>query len=274
MPRLGATTLRFGAQHVSGDRAFKGNRESLNPPPTADFTWHREVYSLEAYHQFSGRVGAGVVLPFYDQHLRNHASGVDSDASGVADMSFYVLWTPWETDEPHPPEPFFSARNFSLMAGLSIPTGNELKGEVPALHNYHLGSGSTEFKFSARYDGHLDPALMLSASVSMTVDGGPDSTGFRYGNGYDFSLGAVWAPMDRLRLAGSLDAVVREKDHLSSIELPDTGGTWMFGIVGILVSPAKGWWIELSAAIPIYWNVNGTQPVSNEILSLGLRHQF
>jgi hypothetical protein len=41
-----------------------------------------------------------------------------------------------------------------------------------------------------------------------------------------------------------------------------------------MISPARSWWIELSASIPVYWNVNGTQPVSNEIFSLGVRHTF
>ena len=80
------------------------------------------VYMTDAAGPGNGKLGGGVVLPFYDQHLRNHASGVDSDASGVGDMSFYLLWTPAESDDPHPPDPFLSARNFSLMAGRSIPT--------------------------------------------------------------------------------------------------------------------------------------------------------
>lgn len=272
--RAGLTTMRVGAQHLSGQRAFHGSRESLNPPAGADITWNRQVFSLEGYHQFSARLGGGAIVPVYRQHVRNQASGLDSDAAGLGDLSFYLLWSPWETDEAQGPEPFLSAKNLSFMAGMSLPTGDELQGEVPALHNYHLGSGSVEFKFSARYDGRLDPRVMLSATATMTVDGGPDSTSFRYGKGYDFTLGATWAPLDELRLIGMIDAVVREKDNLSTLRLPDTGGTWTFGVIGAMVSPARGTWIELSAALPIYWRVNGTQPVSEGIYSLGLRYQF
>ncbi|MBI3856467.1 MAG: transporter [Planctomycetes bacterium] len=272
--RAGLTTIRFGGQYVSGDRAFHGSRESLNPAAAANITWHREVCSLEAYHQFNARLGGGVVLPVYDQHIHNRTTGLDSDASGIGDLSFYLLWTPAETDEAHPPEPFFSPKNFSLMAGMSIPTGDELQGEVPALHNYHLGSGSTEFKFSARYDGRVESTVMLSAAATVTIDGGPDSTSFRYGKGYDFNVGATWAPINGVRVVGSLDAVVRDKDNLSTLRLPDTGGDWLFGIVGVMLSPTPRLWIELSASIPIYWHVNGTQPVSNEIWSAGLRYQF
>lgn len=272
--RIGLTTIRLGFQHVTGDRAFSGSREVLNPPAPSDISWNRQVYSIEAYRQFTAQLGGGIVLPIYDQHIRNRTTGVVSDASGVGDMSLYVLWSPWETDEIHPQEPFLSPKNFSLMAGLSIPTGDELQGEVPALHNYHLGSGSTEFKFSARYDGHVDPAFVLSAAATVTIDGGPDSTSFRYGKGYDFSAGVAWAPLSGLRLIGSLDTVFREKDNLSTVRLPDTGGTWLFGIVGAMFSPARHLWIEVSASLPIYWHVNGTQPVSNEIYSVGLRFQF
>jgi hypothetical protein len=147
-------------------------------------------------------------------------------------------------------------------------------GEIPALHNYHLGSGSVEFKFAGRYDAHIDRTLKVFTEVTMTIDGGPDTIGFRYGNGYGFQVGASYAPVPAFRIIASWDAVVREHDKLNTIELPDSGGTWWFAIIGLMISPVKNFWIEPQVGIPLYWNVNGVQPVSQEVWTLGVRFQF
>jgi hypothetical protein len=169
---------------------------------------------------------------------------------------------------------FWSPHNLSIIAGLSVPTGSELAGEIPALHNYHLGAGALQFKGSARYDGHLSDSLLLFGSATVTIDGGPNTIGFRYGNGYDFQLGAAYAPLDVLRVVAAIDPVVRDKDKLSTITLPDSGGTWWFATVGVLFSPVKNVWIEPSVSIPVYWRVNGVQPISREVWSIGLRYRF
>ncbi len=274
MNHVGSTTLRLGGQYVSGDRVFKGDREDLTPPAQTDVRWHRWVTTVEIYHQFSEKIGGGIGVPIYDQTIHNNVTGADTRGKGLGDTLFYAIWTPWEQEKPPETEEFLSARNVSIMAGMSVPTGDELQGEVPALHNYHLGSGSVEFKFSARYDGRLSDVVGLFGATSMTIDGGPDSISFRYGNGYDFQIGAAVDPIPSVRLVASVDAVVRDHDKLSTLTLPDTGGTWWFAIFGALISPTKGLWIEPSAALPIYWRVNGVQPVSGVVWSLGVRYQF
>jgi hypothetical protein len=272
--RVGLTTLRIGNQYVGGDGVFKGSRRDETPPATSDVDWHRWVTSLEVYHQFTAKIGGGIGLPIYDQVIHNNVSGQDSRGHGIGDTLFYAFWTPWEEDGPRQGDELWDLRNISLMGGMSVPTGNELEGEIPALHNYHLGSGSVEFKFAARYDAWVSPSLRFFTELTMTVDGGPDTIGFRYGNGYGFQAGVNVGIVQGLRAIGSFDAVVRDHDKLNTIELPDTGGTWTFGILGLLWSPFSRFWVEPQVAFPIYWNVNGIQPVSDRVYTLGVRYQF
>jgi hypothetical protein len=218
-------------------------------------------------------VGLGIGLPYYEQDIENNVTGQDAHASGFGDLGTYLLWSPWESEAPRT-DGFLSPRHVSLMAGVSLPTGDELEGEVPALHGYHLGSGSLEFKLSARYDAPAGEGFRVSASGTLTVDAGPDASNFRYGNGYDFQAGGAWSPASWISLVGAVDAVVREHDRLNTIQLADTGGTWWFGILGVAVAPVSGVAVELSVALPFYWNVNGTQPVSDEVWSAGLRYEF
>jgi Putative MetA-pathway of phenol degradation len=269
------TTVRVGSQYVSGDKVYKGDKENTTPPASSDINWHREVIALELHHQFTPWLGAGLGIPYYGQEIHNNATGIDKAASGIGDMFFYGLVAPWATaagegEEAGP----LSLRNLSLMVGLSVPTGDELKGEVPALHNFHLGSGSVEYKFSLRYDAWLNESFSLFSAAAYTIDGGADSIGFRYGDGFDIQVGATYAPLQDLRFVAAFDAIVRDQDRLGGSKLPDSGGTWWFFTLGALFSPARNLWIEPSVAIPVYWRVNGIQPVSNEIWSLGIRFQF
>jgi hypothetical protein len=160
------------------------------------------------------------------------------------------------------------------MLAMSVPTGDELDGEVPALHNYHLGSGSVEFKFLARYDGRLTEGMSLYAAGALTVDGGADPSGFRYGNGYDVQLGLITRPLPELRLLGAVNAVHREEDRLSGVDLPDSGGTWWYALAGAAVSLTKDVVLEATVALPFRYNVEGTQPVSDEVWTAGLTWRF
>ena len=272
--RVGVTTLRLGTQYVSGNRVFKGDHEDLTPPAASDINWRRWVTAAEIYYQFTTKIGGGLAIPIYDQTIHNNVTGAETHGKGVGDTLFYAFWTPWEEDTCRVGNEFLAARNLSLMGGMSVPTGNELEGEIPALHNYHLGSGSVEFKFATRYDAHVTSSFRLFTELTMTVDGGPDTIGFRYGNGYGFQVGASYAPLSTFRIIASWDAVVREHDKLNTIELPDTGGSWWFAIVGLMYSPFKNFWIEPQVGIPIHWRVNGIQPVSEEVWTLGVRFQF
>jgi len=56
----------------------------------------------------------------------------------------------------------------------------------------------------------------------MTVDGGPDTIGFRYGNEYGNQVGSSYTPISSFRLIASADSVIRDHDKLSALELPDS----------------------------------------------------
>jgi hypothetical protein len=230
------------------------------------------VYAVELFHQFTWNLGAGVTVPFYEQEVENRATGTTTRASGIGDVAAYLVWSPW-CDGTSPKE-FLHPAGVAFAAGLSLPTGDELEGELPGLHSYHLGSGSLEFKFSARYQGWLSESFSLFAGTSTIIDEGANSIGFRYGTSAEFFVGASYAHEEVAAAYVTFDAVHRDHDRIGPLELQDSGGTWWFVEIGVSVTPASGWMIEASVSIPVYSNVHGTQPVADLAAAIGLRYRF
>ncbi len=265
------TTARVGILVVGGDRAFTGLNEDLNPTASADIEWRRVVFTLELYHQFTANVGAAAVLPYYEQDVHNRTTGTDNHVAGIGDVAAYLLWSPWATADT--PKEMFHPGNVLFSVGLSLPTGDELAGELPGLHSYHLGSGSLEFKLGARYQGWINEQFALFAGTATVIDEGANSIGFRYGTSVEFYLGAAYT-LEVFSTYVAFDAINRDKDRIGPVDLDNSGGTWWFVELGAAVSPTQGVTFESSLAFPIYIKVNGTQPVADLAWSLGARYRF
>jgi len=269
----GETTVRMALQYLTGDTAYKGSHRAHPAPVQADVDWKREVASFELFHQFSRLIGAGATFPYFEQDVDNRMTGVKSHASGWGDLSLYALWTPWNTEEP-PVGTMLTPAHVTLYGGLSLPTGDPLEGEIPGLHNYHLGSGSVEYKLGVRYWADATEFLRLFGATIVVIDGGPDPSGFAYGNSYEMDLGVTVSPLKDLWIYAESIAIVRSKDRQGVLTLDDTGGTWWFAEVGIGARVVGGLSLEGSVSLPFYRNVNGTQPVPEAIYTAGFRYRF
>ncbi len=264
-------TLRTSFQYVRGTRAFHHTDELDAPPSPADIEWSRQLYVAELYYQASAQVGLGAAIPYYEQDVHNRTIGTDDHVAGIGDCAFYVTWSPWVHEGERK---FLDAGNLSLMVGMTIPTGDDLAGEVPGLHTYHIGSGSPEYKFSARYTGWLSDDWVLYAAASAVIDGGVNRTGFLYGQSYDLLMGVSWTPVSLLSVWLAADIVSREQDHFSGIDIDDSGGTWWYLECGVAVEAGRGVTVDASVDMPVWIRVNGSQPVADWILSLGVRYRF
>jgi len=270
--RSGDTTFRLGFQFTSGDEAFKGTRPVKNPPAQADIEWSRQLVSLELYHQASEKVGVGVALPYYEQDSDNRVTGATNHEAGIGDIAGYVLWSPWARAEAE--RRLFDSANVTFLVGLSLPTGDDLAGELPGLHSYHLGSGSEEYKLGARYVGWAAESVTVFAGAVGIIDGGDNRAGFRYGNSYDLYAGAGVQLSEALSAWFSVDVIERYRDSIGSFELPDSGGMWWFGELGAAARVGGGVTVEAIFDVPLYVKVHGIQPVAAFIASLGLRASF
>jgi hypothetical protein len=270
----GETMVRVGFQSVAGHEAYHGSHRIHPAPVQADVDWTRQIVSFEAFHQFSRTVGAGAAFPYFRQEVENGTTGVTSRASGWGDLSFYALWTPWGGAEEPDVGALLAPAHLSLHGGLSLPTGDPLQGEIPGLHNYHLGSGSVEFKLGLRYWADATDYLRLFAATIVVIDGGPDPSGFVYGNSYEWDLGLSISPLRDLWAYAEGIAIVRSKDRQGVLTLDDTGGTWWFVEAGMGARVVGKLSLEGSVSLPVYRNVNGVQPVPGPVYSLGFRLRF
>lgn len=252
----------------------------------ANIDWKRQVVTLDLYHQLSAQVGIGGTIPYYEVDVERVDTGTEDDGSGVGDLGIYLSLAPFESNEPHDPDGFFSLHNLTLLAGLTIPTGDELKGDAPSQHFDQLSSGSFDLRLGLTYNGRISDPFRSFFSASMLVDTGSDVSGFRNGNLYDFRLGASYDPWKPISFFADLDFVVRERNlqqrvtqsgasyPISVLELGSSGGTWWFLELGASVSPGAGFFVDLAVSIPIYHNVNGSQPGVDPVWLLGAGYSF
>ncbi len=122
--------------------------------------------------------------------------------------------------------------------------------------------------------GWLTDAWSLFGAATTVIDEGTNRVGFRYGESYDLVAGTAYSFGEKLSAWVLYDAIIREKDALSAIDLDDSGGTWWYVEVGAAVLPAAGLAFDGSVDFLVYRNVNGTQPVVDLVASFGVRYSF
>lgn len=200
--------------------------------------------------------------------MQNDRTGADTHDSGFGDVQGYLLWAPWETSADHKEE-FLSRHNLSFLFGLSLPTGDERNGDAPALHFNQTGSGSIDTRIGALYNAPISGPMRVYSGLSFLIDGGSDTSRFRNGTLTDFRIGGSYAPSEIGSVFLSIDWINRRRNLSAGNELGDSGGTWTFLEVGGTLTPWRRSFIDAAVAIPIYRNVHHTQPVSDEVFSLG-----
>lgn len=270
--KAGDTTIRAGFQYTFGDRAFDGDRELLNPPAQADIDYARQLWTLEIYTQVSTQVGIGVALPYYEQDVKNRALGTSNHEAGIGDIAGYVMWSPWAREDAE--RRLLGAEGVTWLLGVSLPTGDDLAGELPGLHSYHLGSGSAEFKIGGRYLGWATEELQVFVGAVAIIDGGENRTGFKYGNSTDIYFGAGYRFHESISAWASIDVITREKDTVGTLEIDDSGGIAWYLEVGLAGRITPAWAVEAAVDIPIFMKVHGIQPVPTAIVGVGVRYRF
>ncbi len=270
---VGTTTIRFGGMFSSGDEAYSGSRKEDNPSSLVDIEWDRQVWTLDLYHQASARIGFGLTFPYMEQDVDNNTTGAEEHDAGITDISGYLLFAPWEEEGEHVDE-FLSPHNISFLVGLSLPTGNEQNGNAPALHFGQLGSGSIDARVGVLYNAPVGDGFRAFAGMTLLMDGGPDTARFRNGVLTDMRIGASYQPAPWASVFVTFNFIVREKNLSAGSALSESGGTWWFVEIGGSITPHGGWFVDVSVAIPIYRNVDGTQPVTDEIITAGAGYRF
>ncbi len=101
--------------------------------------------------------------------------------------------------------------------------------------------------------------------------------GYRFGNEFISSLGlSKGFLIAKISLTPSLQLTYRhtQPDEIDSFKLPSTGGDWFNLNPGLSINPINDLEILMSAEIPIYRNLSGTQLTTSYRLNVGLSYKL
>jgi hypothetical protein len=227
--------------------------------------------SVSASAQLSRMWSVGVTVPV--QRLRSFEDppAVDTDESGVGDISLSVTFRPWDPEGAD----FVSERRLSFIAGLKLPTGNpdldRFAGSTAEI--VPLGSGTTDLHLGLGYAVPLLEELRAFDTFFVSVplnenDDEPPPGGF-LGQKPAFTIinrvGIAWNAAAWIEPFAAFD--VQWKDRADgTVVSRDDGGTFLWFTPGVTIRPGGDAEVDLSLQLPI----DGGHPS----ITLGISRRF
>ncbi|MBI2899581.1 MAG: transporter [Planctomycetes bacterium] len=235
--------------------------------PDQDKEYRRLLFAAEVYHQFSPKLGAGIVLPYADVHLEDNAAGTEGDSSGLGDIRVYGLWSPWEDEEPNE---FFDLANLTFIFGLTLPTATDVLPDLPVGRDGQLGGASLDVRLGATYWGNLSESWALFANLNLLLDTGADYTGYRNAPAFSGRVGIGFTPAKQVSMYASFRAMWSGPNHDSTGDVSNTGGTFLHVVPGIVVRPIPQLWFDAQGSFPVFHDVRGDQVLAGMTFTFGV----
>lgn len=252
------------------DQLYAGSNELKNK------TSKRETFTtlFEANYGLSSRITLSSTFSYVQKRrttgLQPSNSSQELETTGIGDALVMLkyrlvkptLWKPYQ-----------------LMAGggMKIPLAtNSLKANGLALNaDMQPGTGSWDgvgwmlFSYTVR---SLDLNLYTMNSYKFTSSASRFSRDdeYRFGNEFNSMLGLSKPAFDSFSYSLQLKFRGADADQRNGSEMPSTGGEWLNVVPGLGYSFTDRLSMQVSGEIPLYQNVNGTQPTTTYILRASL----
>ena len=282
---LNQNQLRTGTGTISATDAANVTNPATNSPAEVEkYTNNRYLTATLDYNNGTSW-GVSMAAPYID---RSHSTlgtggdgvspdpstGYDSSASGFGDVRVIGRYYG-----------FSESRNFGLLFGLKLPTGNTKQTSVAADGStpvavdpgLQLGTGTTDAILGAYYFDNLnqnwDYFVQMQFQSAL--------------NSYDMAAGA-YRPGDSVNLTGGMryhgfesftptmqiNARYVNADSGTGADTYATGGTLVYFTPGVVIPVSPGTSLYTSLQLPIYQNLNGIQLAPTSIFSVGVRFSF
>ena len=250
-------------------RDLKAGTETLNDNSRERTT---NTYLLQIGYSFSPRISFEVLLPYITQkrEITQFGRVTETSTSGLGDLAVLLKYS------------LVNNPSWLLQAGagLKFATGssNEMDGPITLTADLQPGSGASDALLwsSASYIFGNRPSMSLNAVVSCRITGSNDE----YLNVFTYEFGnevsAILGMADQFVLGGSVfnpSLALRyrkaQTDRQNDVELPNTGGEWLFLKPGIIYKLPSNKSLSLNTEIPLIADVGGTQLTPTIRVNLG-----
>ena len=217
------------------------------------------------------------VLPYFDKRLDMTMGGQDVTRrkQGLGDITLMGRYTLFERNAQG------QTLRVAPFLGVKAPTGSDNVrdglGRLPP--QVQLGSGSWDI---------LGGVVGTYQTLDFEIDGqvsykaNHEANGFQFGNVTELDASLqyrLWPRSLGAGLPGFLYGVIEtnlvhaEKDRVSGLADPNTGGTTLFIAPGLQYVTRK-WIVEAGVQFPIVQNLNGTALKNNYVFTTGFRINF
>ena len=252
-PSEGTTIVRTQARYS----------RSSDDPSGMGRTRDKVVWSNTAVYGVTGNFALAINVPLVDLRV-DSPGGVLVDETGLGDVTLMGKYRFWQHDEKG------STDRIAGIFGLEIPSGRDA-----------LSSNSLDPILGLVYthQGMNESGLLweVDADVVYKVNTEARDTDLGDTLRYDLAVGHQiwpWKTADKL-LVGvlELNGVYNDRDIVSGIEVPDSGGHILYLSPGLQFVTMR-YVIEAGVKIPIVQDLYGPQLEEDVSVSLGLRIQF
>jgi|AntRauTorckE6833_2_1112554.scaffolds.fasta_scaffold01912_4 hypothetical protein len=261
--------LLFGltADYNKIDQLYSGSNELTNR------TSERETFStlLEINYGLTSRLTLTGAFTHVQKSrttgLQGAGSAQELEASGIGDgliMGKYVilkqtLWKPYQV---------------VLGAGAKIPFGsNSLKSNGLALNaDMQPGTGSWDgigwslLSYTIRSQ-NLTFYTVNSFKKTSSASRFSEDDQYQFGDEFNSTIGMSQPVFDKFSYSLKVIYRTAKADLRNDSRMPSTGGEWLNAVPGIGYSLTDRLSIQVSGQIPLYQDVNGTQPTTTYILT-------
>jgi len=235
-----------------------------------------QSFLAQAGYSFNARWSADFFISYVEQQrtIRQFNNVDHVSTAGLGDAAFLLKYNVFD-----PADHDFI---LTLASGIKMPTGksNLLREDgIPLNADLQPGSGSWDgiFWVNTIYIFGFRPSMSLSSTAIFSLKGtnhqylGEQS--YRFGNEMQWllSLNNNFLLGDKL-LDASLVMRYRQalKDEFNTLEMPNTGGEWIFLAPGIAYNISPQFALNASVELPVFSNVEGTQLSPNYRINVGV----
>lgn len=208
-------------------------------------------------------------IPYLDKVLEMKGTSQRLSTSGLGDLRLLGVANIFQRDALQ------ETTRMKLVVGLKLPTGRHDAPGIP--RPLQSGSGSTD-AVVGWVGTWVKGRIGLNADLFYTVTTERDEFEFGDALKYDLALGyrllpAVYDvyPSPQWNLYLELNGVHTEQSKDEGDSLHDSGGHTLFLSPGIQFIPGRTFLLEVSTQFPIVEDLNGTQPETDVLFSIGFR---
>jgi hypothetical protein len=265
------TGIKISERYTLLDQVYQGTSEKANPG-AKETHWTTE---LTGFYGITPELMVMAVVPYKKGSTSGELDtavtpvGFDpagaGDAGNVGDIALMGRYTFLKSEQPD------VTTVLAGVFGVKFATGNTTaKANSGEYLDSHLqaGTGSTDYLLGLSTSRSFQ-RFSLSANLlgTITTEGKFGATKHTFGNALNYDLTGKYRVVPeafeptkpQVFLALGINGEVREREKISGVTVPDSGGNTVYLSPGLQLVFAPTWVVDLSYQHAVYHNLNGTQ---------------